>query len=144
MQFVRVFAGVLGTTNARDNPATGERYPMKETQPPSLGVHCVVRRLRSETCGHSSIAECNQLKSDAANTIEALLAMLERFAVHGEELWDRENFRDGYKKVPSGDFVDCRKLIQFCECDECGGPMRPDQGNVIMKCQECNYVLASG
>jgi len=115
-----------------------------ETASPRLGVHRIVRRLRSETCGHSSIAECNQLKADSADVIESLLSMLERFAVRGEGLWDRENFRDGYKKVPSGDLVDCRKLIEFCECDECGGPMRPDQFNVLLKCQSCGYVLASG
>jgi hypothetical protein len=115
-----------------------------ETASTRLGVHRIVRRLRSEACGHSSIAECNQLKADSADVIESLLSMLERFAVRGEELWDRENFRDGYKKVPSGDLVDCRKLIEFCECDECGGPMRPDQLNVLMKCQSCGYVLASG
>lgn len=38
--------------------------------------------------------------------------MLSRFAVRGEQVWDDENFRDGYKKVSSGDLVDCRNLLR--------------------------------
>ena len=95
-------------------------------------VHDVVRRLRCS--GDDEAVEC----------IESLLTMLERFARRGEDLWDREDFRDGYKKIPSGDLVDCRKLIRFFECDQCGGPMRPGHGNVVMVCQDCKSVLASG
>jgi hypothetical protein len=41
-----------------------------------------------------------------------LLTMLRKFGVRGEQLWDDENFRDGYKKIPSGDLVDCRNLLR--------------------------------
>lgn len=50
--------------------------------------------------------------ADSANKLEAAFAMLERFAEYGEELWDVENFRDGYKKINSGLLVDCRKLLK--------------------------------
>ena len=41
-----------------------------------------------------------------------LLDMLNRFASCGEQLWDDENFMQGYKKVSSGDLVDCRNLLR--------------------------------
>ena len=37
-----------------------------------------------------------------------LIKMLKRFAVYG----DKEDFRGGYKKVSSGDLVDCRNLLK--------------------------------
>jgi len=30
------------------------------------------------------------------------------------------------------------------KCDECGGEMEPDAGNVAMICQRCGNTLASG
>lgn len=42
----------------------------------------------------------------------SLLTMLRRFAVYGEQLWDDEDFRDGYKKISSGILVDSRKLLR--------------------------------
>jgi hypothetical protein len=43
---------------------------------------------------------------------EPLIEMLQKFAEYGEDLWDEENFRGGYKKVRSGDLVDCRNLLR--------------------------------
>lgn len=103
-----------------------------------LDIHSVLRKLRS------SPEKLDGLTDQAAETIEAMLSMLEQFAMRGEALWDLENFRLGYKKVPSGDFVDCRKLIGFVPCDNCGSSMRPDINNVVLKCQACDYILASG
>lgn len=95
---------------------------------------------------HTTIEALRQspekLCGDAANIIESMLAMLERFACHGEILWDVENFRDGYKKISSGDLVDCRKLIKFWPCHHCGAAMHPDK--IAMICTECNSVLCSG
>ena len=51
-------------------------------------------------------------------TTAELLAMLKRFAARGEQLWDDVNFRDGYKKIPSGDLVDCRNLLRKCGVTE--------------------------
>jgi hypothetical protein len=42
----------------------------------------------------------------------SLLTMIRRFAVYGEQLWDAQDFRDGYKKISSGLLVDARKLIR--------------------------------
>ena len=56
---------------------------------------------------------------ESAELIKSLVEMLQRFAVYGVELWDEENFRDGYKKIPSGLLVDCRKLIAFKTCSVC-------------------------
>ena len=60
------------------------------------GIHCV---------------KCAAVKKSADEKVE-LLDMLKRFAAHGEQLWDDENFRNGYKKVSSGDLVDCRNLLR--------------------------------
>lgn len=57
----------------------------------------------------------------AANAIVELLAMLKRFADRGEQIWDDENFRDGYKKIPSGDLVDCRNLLREFGITHFGG-----------------------
>jgi hypothetical protein len=35
---------------------------------------------------------------ESTELIESLVEILQRFAVYGEELWDEQNFRDGYKK----------------------------------------------
>jgi len=40
------------------------------------------------------------------------VAMLKRFASKGEQLWDDLDFRDGYKKISSGDLIDCRNLLR--------------------------------
>ena len=52
------------------------------------------------------------IQGKAADAIVELLTMLKRFADRGEQLWDDENFRDGYKKIPSGDLLDCRELLR--------------------------------
>jgi hypothetical protein len=38
--------------------------------------------------------------SRQVDTNDELLSMLKRFAERGEHVWDDENFRDGYKKIP--------------------------------------------
>lgn len=52
------------------------------------------------------------IQAEAAEAIERLLDILSGFAGYGEDLWDREDFRDGYKKIPSGKLVDCRVLLR--------------------------------
>lgn len=52
------------------------------------------------------------IQAKSADAIVELLEMLKRFADYGEQLWDDENFRDGYKKISSGDLVDCRELLR--------------------------------
>ena len=52
------------------------------------------------------------IQGQAADAIVELLTMLKRFADCGEQLWDEENFRHGYKKISSGDLVDCRALLR--------------------------------
>ena len=52
------------------------------------------------------------IQKEAADEIEDMIEMLKRFALHGEQVWDDINFRDGYKKIPSGDLVDCRNLLR--------------------------------
>lgn len=52
------------------------------------------------------------INDKAADAIVELLTMLKRFANRGEQLWDDEDFRDGYKKIPSGDLVECRELLR--------------------------------
>jgi len=36
------------------------------------------------------------------------------------------------------------EVKERCKCDECGGEMEPDAGNVAMICQRCGNTLASG
>jgi hypothetical protein len=43
---------------------------------------------------------------------DEIMGMLKRFAEYGEDEWDSENFRDGYKNVSGGDLVDCRSLLR--------------------------------
>jgi hypothetical protein len=40
------------------------------------------------------------------------LQLLREIGVHGEKLWDSDNFRGGYKKIGSGLLVDCRNLLR--------------------------------
>lgn len=41
-----------------------------------------------------------------------LLDIVKQLAGYGEELWDTNDFRDGYKKVRSGLIIDARKLLK--------------------------------
>ena len=51
-------------------------------------------------------------ETEASEAISDLTNMLKQFANYGEQLWDEENFRLGYKKIPSGHLVDCRNLLR--------------------------------
>lgn len=61
---------------------------------------------------HEQIEIESRASSSKEDLTQELLGMLSRFAVRGEQVWDDENFRDGYKKVSSGDLVDCRNLLR--------------------------------
>jgi hypothetical protein len=79
-----------------------------EAEPP-----VVVGRFRdSFNCGWREAHEQIVILSRQVDTNDELLSMLKRFAERGEHVWDDENFRDGYKKIPSGDLVDCRELLR--------------------------------